>query len=303
MKNKIILKKSTIILIFINISVFFLLLIARCKMISLSEKNLALSMKLLPPSILKDTKEIVLNSPSSATASSSFRIIKEEPAWLLKMRYSSYYVKKDKIEAFISLLSKDMDAYFITDNLRDYHYYGVDDDSSFNVRFIGSDKNILLDIYFGSSDAVHLNRYVRRGNVSSSVFSVPDGMSHFLLSDASFWVDMQVYKEKLNGNHITYIEQNDERIWRDEKNEEVFLNLEKTLASLTMINVFDGLRVKREKTFKCTFGLEIGKALDVFMEEMEGGDYIFFDNSNEFTPYILSAYSKNRLQEAIDALK
>ncbi len=295
------LKTRTILLIFFNLAILLLLFFAKCEKRKILGENTG-SIRLLLPTTLKDAKEIVLTERDGIQVS-SLRIIKEEPAWRLKAKHCSYYIKKDLIESFLFSLTREVDAYFITNNFRLYSSYKLDEDSAFNLRIIGSDGNILQDIYFGSKDVTGQRIYARRGNVASSVISIFDFASPFLCATPSFWVEMQVYKEKLKKNHITYVENGgEEKIFRTLKNEDAFLKLEHTLSSLTMINIFDGARRETERTTRLTFGMEEGEAFSLSITELESGDSVFVDEGSKAT-YILSAYSKNRFLEALEALE
>ena len=178
-------------------------------------------------------------------------------------------------------------------------YYGISEDESFSFRFIGKNEEILLDLYIGFPDSTEYLRYIRRGSVASSVIAVEDNISTFLTSSPLFWLDMQIYKAKFMNDNILEINMKNEVAIRNKQNDLFFKMLEKTLSSLTMINIFDGLPIENDKTKTFTIKLEKGSDLSISLTPLENEDYILFDNTGKGS-YIISSYSTKKLIEKIE---
>lgn len=295
-------KKSTYALILVNIILFFLLLIALFtnKIITSVQTRVV---RLAPNAILSETEEIILKLPKNIASPlfNEFRIVKRGEAFLLKRDYGEFYIQPELMGRFFSVLNKEEHAVFITNNFSEYASYSLDEASAFNIRFVAINKDVLLDLYIGKLDETGQLRYIRRGNVASSVFCISDAISPFLNTLPSFWLDMQVYKAKLNGNQINSIEMNENRVLRTLEKDVEFASLEKTLSSLTAIDIFDNLPVENNTTQTFTITLERNETISIFCTPLESGDFILFDSRGK-NAYILSAYSQKRLMESVDAL-
>ena len=296
------LKKSTQFLILVNIILFLLLLIALFtnKIIASVQTRI---IRLAPNAIISETEEIILKLPKNIASPllNEFRIIKRGEAFLLKRDYGEFYIQPELIGRFFSVLSKEEYALFITNNFNEYSSYALDEDSAFNIRFVARNKEILLDLHIGKLDVTGQLRYIRRGNVPSSVFCISDAISPFLNTLPSFWLDMQVYKAKLNNNQINGIEMNENRVLRTLEKEAEFITLEKTLSSLTAIDIFDNFPIENNTTQTFTILLERNESISISSTPLENGDFILFDSRGKNT-YILSAYSQKRLVESIKAI-
>lgn len=296
------LKKSTKALILANVILFFLLLIALFtnKIIASVQTRI---IRLAPNAIISETEEIILKLPKNIASPllNEFRIIKRGEAFLLKRDYGEFYIQPELIGRFFSVLNKEEHALFITNNFSEYSSYALDESSAFNIRFVARNKEILLDLYIGKLDVTGQLRYIRRGNVPSSVFCISDAISPFLNTQPSFWLDMQVYKAKLNGNQINSIEMNENMVLRTLEREAYFATLEKTLSSLTAIDIFDNFSVENNTTQTFTIRLERNEEISISSTPLESGDFILFDSRGK-NAYILSAYSQKRLMESVDAI-
>jgi len=296
------LKKSTKLLILANIILFFLLLIALFtnKIIASVQTRI---IRLAPNAIISETEEIILKLPKNIASPllNEFRIIKRGEAFLLKRDYGEFYIQPELMGRFFSVLNKEEHALFITNNFSEYSSYALDESSAFNIRFVARNKEILLDLYIGKLDVTGQLRYIRRGNVPSSVFCISDAISPFLNTQPSFWLDMQVYKAKLNGNQINSIEMNENMVLRTLEREAYFAMLEKTLSSLTAIDIFDNFPVENNTTQTFTIRLERNEEISISSTPLESGDFILFDSRGK-NAYILSAYSQKRLMENVDAI-
>ena len=296
------LKKSTKALILANVILFFLLLIALFtnKIIASVQTRI---IRLAPNAIISETEEIILKLPKNIASPllNEFRIIKRGEAFLLKRDYGEFYIQPELIGRFFSVLNKEEHALFITNNFSEYSSYALDESSAFNIRFVARNKEILLDLYIGKLDVTGQLRYIRRGNVPSSVFCISDAISPFLNTQPSFWLDMQVYKAKLNGNQINSIEMNENMVLRTLEREAYFATLEKTLSSLTAIDIFDNFPVENNTTQTFTIRLERNEEISISSTPLESGDFILFDSRGK-NVYILSAYSQKRLMENVDAI-
>ena len=296
------LKKSTKALIFANVILFFLLLIALFtnKIIASVQTRI---IRLAPNAIISETEEIILKLPKNIASPllNEFRIIKRGEAFLLKRDYGEFYIQPELMGRFFSVLNKEEHALFITNNFSEYSSYALDESSAFNIRFVARNKEILLDLYIGKLDVTGQLRYIRRGNVPSSVFCISDAISPFLNTQPSFWLDMQVYKAKLNGNQINSIEMNENMVLRTLEREAYFATLEKTLSSLTAIDIFDNFPVENNTTQTFTIRLERNEEISISSTPLESGDFILFDSRGK-NAYILSAYSQKRLMENVEAI-
>jgi len=112
---------------------------------------------------------------------------------------------------------------------------------------------------------------------------------------------MQVYKAKLNNNQINGIEMNENRVLRALEKEAEFITLEKTLSSLTAIDVFDNFPIENNTTQTFTIALERNESISISFTPLENGDFILFDSRGK-NAYILSAYSKKRLMESVETI-
>jgi len=296
------LKKSTKALIFANVILFFLLLIALFtnKIITSVQTRI---IRLAPNAIISETEEIILKLPKNIASPllNEFRIIKRGEAFLLKRDYGEFYIQPELMGRFFSVLNKEEHALFITNNFSEYSSYALDESSAFNIRFVARNKEILLDLYIGKLDVTGQLRYIRRGNVPSSVYCISDAISPFLNTQPSFWLDMQVYKAKLNGNQINSIEMNENMVLRTLEREAYFATLEKTLSSLTAIDIFDNFPVENNTTQTFTIRLERNEEISISSTPLESGDFILFDSRGK-NAYILSAYSQKRLMENVEAI-
>lgn len=296
------LKKSTLYLISLNLVLICLLFIAQCTNKKTSSKHSRM-LRLVPNAIISETEEIILKLPKSIASPllNEFRIIKRGEAFLLKRDYSEFYIQPELIGRFFSVLNVEEHAIFITDNFSEYQAYALDESSAFNIRFIALNKDVLLDLYIGKLDETGQLRYVRRGNVASSVFCVSNAIAPFLNTLPSFWLDMQVYKAKLNNNQINSIEMNETRVLRTLEKDADFVSLEKIISSLTAIDIFDNLPVENDATKTFTITLERNERISISCTPLENGDFILFDSRGK-NAYILSAYSKKRLMESVEAI-
>lgn len=294
------LKRSTYSLILINIILIFLLLIAMCtnKKHALVQTRI---IRLAPNAITSETEEIILKSPKNIACPflSEFKIVKRGKAFLLKRDYAEFYIQPDLMERFFYVLNKEEHALFITNNFNEYPSYSLDEQAAFNIRFVARNKEILLDLYVGNLDVTGQLRYVRRGNVPSSVFCISDAISPFLNVQPSFWLDMQMYKAKLQENQINSLEMNENKVFRTFEKESYFIALEKSLSSLTAIDIFDNFPLENKMTQTFTITLERNEMISIFLTPLENGDFMLFD-SRRRNAYILSAYSKKRLMESVE---
>jgi len=296
------LKKSTQFLILANIILFLLLLIALFTNRIIASVQTRI-IRLAPNAIISETEEIILKLPKNIASPllNEFRIIKRGEAFLLKRDYGEFYIQPELIGRFFSVLNKEEHALFITNNFNEYSSYALDELSAFNIRLIAGNKEILVDLYVGKVDVTGQLRYIRRGNVPSSVFCISDAISPFLNTLPSFWLDMQVYKAKLNNNQINGIEMNENRVLRTLEKEAEFITLEKTLSSLTAIDIFDNFPIENNTTQTFTIALERNESISISFTPLENGDFILFDSRGK-NAYILSAYSKKRLMESVETI-
>ena len=286
-------------LIIVNFILSFAILFAQCTQhIKYEAKHGVI--RVVPKAILDASREIILKG---GTASSSpIHIIRKGESLFLKRGdvRDVYYIKADVIERFFKILSSEVNFFFITNKFSHLPLYSLSENEAFSIRFVGDHSEILLQTYFGCMDATGERQYVRRGNVASTVISIEDVLSAFLTTEPSFWVDMQLYKEKLKNDHITSIDYSDEKmpLVRTLKDDALFAELEDALKALTMIDVYDGIARERSDSRRIRLGLEHGGKLDMVITPLDSGDFIFWDNRGG--TYILSSYSHKRLMEKIN---
>jgi len=291
------LKKSTIALIFTNLVLIILLMIAQCTKIQKKDRD-AYIIKLAPKTLIDRSERIILRAPKRLPYLLELAIVKKNGIYMLEKGKYSYYPKEGVINRFFSALDQKIRSYSIGGSPYDYSFYGLDDDNAFNIRFVSSTGEILLDLYLGSSNATDQMRYIRRGGSSTAISSTEDVASSFLNVESSFWIDMQPLKGKLYKAKITSLSLQEETVLREKDSDEKFIGVEKALSSLTMIDTFDSLALEGERTESFSFTLDVGGKFSIYMSPLDNGDYVFFDNIKS-QPYILSAYSKKRLVKAI----
>lgn len=277
-----------------------LIILAQCTKKTIAEKEIK-QISLIPFALIKESKEIILSSPKSILHPSQIKIVKKDSIYIVQKGNGYYYAKQDLMMRFFACLSKNTSSYIISSNYSEYTNYSLDEKSAFNIRLVGEDREILIDLYIGSLDATGERQYIRRGALSSQILSIDDVASPFLTTENAFWVDMQPFKAKLKNNVLISVTRKEEIAVREKSLESSFANLEELFSSLTMIDVFDGLRAENTHTSSFTFRFEKGDDLTISLSPLENGDYIFFDTSGRGS-YILSGYSQKRLLQAINAL-
>jgi len=291
------LKKSTIALIFINIFLIILLVVAQCTKIQKKDKDTRL-IRLAPKALIERSEKIILRAPKRLPYLLELAIVKKNGIYMLEKGKYSYYLKDGIITRFFSALNQEIRSDSIGGSPYDYPSYGLDDENAFNIRFISSEGEILLDLYLGSSNATEQMRYIRRGGSSTAILSIEDVASPFLSVESSFWIDMQPLRAKLKKDKITSLSFREENVIRGKDSDDKFVDVEKALSSLTMIDTFDSLALEGDRTESFSFTLDQGGTFSIYMSPLDNGDYVFFDNIKS-QPYILSAYSKQRLVKTL----
>ena len=289
-------------LIVLNILLFFAIGLTQCMHHIKKETHIG-TIKLVPQAIINASKEIILTSKDTSVSKHPLKIVKNGGTFFIRRGEKGeniYYLREDIIERFFKMLNQEVHSSFITDNFYEYASYAVSEGDAFSIRFVGEKKDVLLDVYFGMLDATGERQYVRRGNVASSVLSIEDIASSFLTTEPSFWLDMQIYKEKLRNNHITSIEAGNETTARTFINDALFSELEDALKKLTMIDIYDGIANTTYESKHIGLALEHGEKIEISITPLETGDFIFWDNRGG--AYILSSYSHKRLMEKINTL-
>jgi len=287
-------------LIILNILLVFAIGLTHCKKQIIRETKVG-TIRLVPKQIIQASKEIILKDGKASVSSIPLKIIKSGGTFFIKRgekEKNVYYVREDIIERFFKMLNREVSSSFITENFYEYDSYSISEENAFSIRIVGENGEILLDVYFGCLDATGERQYVRRGNVSSSVLSIEDIASSFLTTEPSFWVDMQIYKEKLKNNHITSIEAGNEATRRGITDDTLFSDVEKALKSLTMIDVYDGVVNEGSNTKHLTISFEKGEKTEIAITPLGTGDFIFRDDRGG--AYVLSSYSYKRFIEKIN---
>lgn len=293
------LKTSTSALIIFNIILCLFLLfsfIAENK----KQKQEIRKLALVPPAVIETAQEIIFNLPADSVSSffTEFKIIKENKNYILKTDNGKFYIRRDLIERFFSVLTIPQQTIFITADIKQYADYGLTANTAANIKFISSTGEILSDIYFGKIDAVGNSRYVT-ANLRTAVLSVPDNIAPFLNIRPGFWLDLQIYKSVFKNDSIQSLKIKDKIILRSAENTNSFGKLEKTLAQLNCIDIFTNLPVHNSRTEY--FSIESGNKnkMIIALTPLEHGDFILSDSRSE-NAYVLSAYSKLRLEAAFN---
>ena len=132
-----------------------------------------------------------------------------------------YKVQPALIERLFSVLSTKQNFRFVSDDIKQYINFGLDEDHAARLQLLRSDKTIMGDFVFGKNDTLGINRYVRI-DARTKILIMPDVLASFLTVKPNFWLDLQIYKYKFENKSIQIIERNKQLISRSDKHKKKF---------------------------------------------------------------------------------
>lgn len=298
MKNFFKLKKYTQALIFANI--FFLLSLIFVS-IPKNEANV-FNTSLVSRQNIENIDEIVFTIPDNSLPPrfNELRLIKKKDKFVLSTQSGEYKVQPALIERLFSVLSTKQNFKFVSDDIKQYINFGLDEDHAARLQLLRSDKTIMGDFVFGKKDTLGINRYVRI-DARTKIFIMPDVLSSFLTVNNNFWLDLQIYKYRFEKNSIQLIEKNKQLITRSDKHKEKFGELETFLKQFSCIDIFPAFPITNSETQELNLILGTGEKIEIFFTPMESGDFILFDSASN-NPYVISGYTKRRIDSILDAI-
>ncbi|UTC61843.1 DUF4340 domain-containing protein [Treponema sp. OMZ 787] len=298
MKNFFKLKKYTQTLIFINI--FFVLVLIFVN-IPKSEADI-FNGSLVSKQNIKNIDEIIFTIPDNSLPPrfNELRLIKKKDNFILNTQAGEYKVQPELIERLFSVLSTKQNFKLISDSVKQYTNFGLDEDHASRLQLLRSDKTIIGDFVFGKNDTLGINRYVRI-DARTKIFIMPDVMSSFLTLRPGVWLDLQIYKHKLDKGSIRLIEKNKGSIIRSNKNEKAFDELETFLKQFSCIDIFPAFLINNSETEEVKLILGSREEIKILFTPMEGGDFILFDSALN-NSYVISGYTKRRIDSILNSI-
>ncbi|UTY29146.1 DUF4340 domain-containing protein [Treponema putidum] len=298
MKNFFKLKKYTQILIFANI--FFLLSLIFLN-IPKNEANV-FNISFVLKQNIENIYEIVFTIPDNSLPPrfNELRLIKKKDKFILSTQSGEYKVQPALIERFFSVLSTKQNFKFVSNDIKQYINFGLDEDHAARLQLLRSDKTIIGDFVFGKNDTLGINRYVRI-DARTKIFIMPDVLASFLTVKTNFWLDLQIYKYKFENNSIQLIEKNKQLITRSDKHKEKIDELETFLKQFSCIDIFPAFPITNSETQELNLTLGTGEKINIFLTPMESGDFILFD-SGFSNSYVISGYTKRRIDSILDSI-
>lgn len=298
MKNFFKLKKYTQALIFANI--FFLLSLIFVS-IPKNEANV-FNTSLVSRQNIENIDEIVFTIPDNSLPPrfNELRLIKKKDKFVLSTQSGEYKVQPALIERLFSVLSTKQNFRFVSDDIKQYINFGLDEDHAARLQLLRSDKTIMGDFVFGKKDTLGINRYVRI-DARTKIFIMPDVLASFLTVNNNFWLDLQIYKYRFEKNSIQLIEKNKQIITRSDKNKEKFDELETFLKQFSCIDIFPAFPITNSETQELNLTLGTGEKIEILLTPMESGDFILFDSASN-NSYVISGYTKRRIDSILNSI-
>ena len=298
MKSFFKLKKYTQALIFANI--FFLLNLIFVS-IPKNEANV-FNTSLVSRQNIENIDEIVFTIPDNSLPPrfNELRLIKKKDKFVLSTQSGEYKVQPALIERLFSVLSTKQNFRFVSDDIKQYINFGLDEDHAARLQLLRSDKTIMGDLVFGKNDTLGINRYVRI-DARTKIFIMPDVLASFLTVKSNFWLDLQIYKYKFENNSIQLIEKNKQLITRSDKHKEKFGELETFLKQFSCIDIFPAFPITNSETQELNLILGTGEKIKIFFTPMESGDFILFDSASN-NSYVISGYTKRRIDSILNSI-
>lgn len=247
--------------------------------------------------------EIIISIPNSDLQAgfNTVHLVKKEMGFVLNAAGREYKVKYDIMNRLMDLLSSKTDFVQVTDDVKQFSLLGLDDEQASEIKILRKDKTLFGEFIFGKQNTLGTERYVRI-NGRTKVFRMPDILSAFLTLRPDFWIDLQIYGSVFSGSAIQAFEQNNLYILRSEKNEKAFSELELFLKQFSAINIFPAAPVVSALTDSFTVVLDNKDRIKISFTPAEGGDFVLSDSVSE-NAYIVSGYTKRRIDEVVNAIK
>jgi len=284
-------------------SVFFVLL---CMYIGSfwiqSAQRQRFSSKLIMAQDKHDIAEIRFFIPGKAEPVEMGNMVlkKRQGRFYLIAENRQYAVRDTIIERFFSVLSLSRSFIPITKNVQAYADYGIDDDHAAKIVLIKQDGTFAAELFFGTTDTLGINRYVRTGR-SLAVFAIDNAVEPFLTIAHGFWLDLQLYKALFAQTSIQNLEMGRHYIIRDTENAKDFIALEHFLQTVTCIALYTAPVLQSPVTENIRLLLGSGDTLQLFFTPLQDGDYVLFDNRSS-NAYVISGYTAEQLLQKVDVL-
>ncbi len=143
-------------------------------------------------------------------------------------------------------------------------------------------------------------RFVRIDS-RTKIFRMPDVLSSFLTLQRDYWLDLQIYKNFFIYNKIQSIEKDSKLITRNKTNANNFDSLESFLKQFSCIDIFPAGHISSMESQSFTIFLGNGEKIKIEFTPMDSGDYILYDTKLQ-NSYVISSYSKNRVEEILNKI-
>ncbi len=242
--------------------------------------------------------EIRISIPQQSGEIKTGIMKKQCSRFFLQTEYGSYPVRQDLIERLFSVLSEKRPCTIMSKKVQDYAQYGLNEAAS-KITLTGTDRTIISELFFGKTDTMGLQRYVRTGS-SITVFAVDNTIAPFLSLAHTFWLDLQPYKALFDSSDLQSLEINSRQIVKNGKNAEDFAALQSCIQIFTCIDTAPQIEAEPAKTIGLFFGS--GKKIELFYQPLKSGDYIISDTQSRYA-YTASNYSFSRLLKLTAALR
>ncbi len=254
--------------------------------------------RLLLPQALSSIQEIRMSIPKEDGSIETGFMKKTENGFALQTGYGNYPVRQDLIERFFLLLTAKRPFVLMTKNAESYPQYGLEDTAAIRITLFGTGRTIAADLFFGETDALQLQRYLRTGS-SLDVFAVENTIAPFLSLARTFWLDFQPFKTYFDTAGLQSIKADNRLHIRNGKNEADFAALEVFFKQFTCIDIAPRTETTATKSVTLFWGN--GTETVLHYRELETGDYIIFSTCSPFA-YQASNYSVSRLLALVSAI-
>lgn len=292
------LKKYTRFLLVFDIFLIFILIYVNIPKTQAGTFNTALILK----KNIENIDEIIFTIPDNSLPPrfNELRLIKKKDDFFLNTSNGEYKVQKTLIERFFAILSSKQNFRFVSDDIKQYANFGLDEDHAARIKFLRSDKTIIGEFVFGQNDTLGVNRYVRIDS-RTKIFIMPDNIASFLTVKTNFWLDLQIYKNRFEKNLVQAIEKNKRMHSRSGKNEEAFLDLESFLKKFSCIDIYPAFPPSDSGTEEIKLILGSGEEVKILFTPMESGDFILFESGSS-NAYVISGYTKRRIDSIFNSI-
>ena len=297
--SKLKLQQYSVGLIFINV---FLIFVFAAAGIPKSKKEI-ITDSLISANEAEHIGEILISIPNSDLQAgfNTVRLVRKEDGFVLNAAGREYAAKPDIMKRFIAQLSAKQDFISVTTDVRQFPFLGLDDAHAGEITVLRKDGSRIGEFVFGKQNTLGTGRYIRIDG-RTRVFLMPDILSAFLTLRPDFWIDLQIYGGVFSGSAIQAFEQNNLYILRSEKNEKAFSELELFFKQFSAVDIFAALPVTSPQTDSFTAILDNKERLKINFTPLENGDFVLSDSVSE-NAYIVSGYTKRRVDEAVAAIR